>query len=707
MLSLVWSKDNDVKSKVVDAYTRLYLNPQVYKLMKTSLIPKNVIHLLWEKFAMKDPQTTQEQSKSALKLLGMLARGKHEIVKSNIEVLVSIGLGERAKDDALLVRDTCTILLTLNKNEEKVRDDKQGPLRFSSDHMAFQRLNDILVSSITSPVQGMWVPMAEEAINVVYNLAEHPDKICGHLIKNLIKKIFGEEENLDGSDANIDKAASEETPAPVSCPSYVLARFLAAAGHIALQQVVHLEASILGEIKRRERLKEDSKGEKKKNISTSTSVTQTPRTKEGASETLEDEMGLTGATAEDAEAEYIKKICDHEIVTGGNNLLSLLGSLIVAVCNNPAKYSDLQVQTAASLALSKFMLVSAEFCEKNLQLLFTILEKSRHEVIRSNTIISLGDLTPRFPNIIEPWTPNLYARLRDDSSQVRMNAMKIMTRLILNDMVKVKGQISEMATCLEDDDPRIAELAKSFFSELSKKGNAVYNILPDVISRLSDPDTGIEEAPFRNIMSYLFSFIQKDRQCESLVEKLCHRFRATRTDRQWIDLSFCLAQLSYNERSLRKLQENFACFQGTLSNDDVFGFFSTIMGKCKKMAKPEIKVVVEELELRITTCHEKGVEEEAGYERANQASAAARVLVGKVANTPANKKTRSTRGRTPASRRRRKNDSESEVVPKPQTGKKSTRKSRKKVIEFDSDDEEMMQGTWDEAFEAEKENVEV
>ena len=29
MLSLVWSKDNDVKSKVVDAYERLYLNPQV------------------------------------------------------------------------------------------------------------------------------------------------------------------------------------------------------------------------------------------------------------------------------------------------------------------------------------------------------------------------------------------------------------------------------------------------------------------------------------------------------------------------------------------------------------------------------------------------------------------------------------------------------------------------------------------------------
>ena len=28
MLSLVWSKDNDIKTKVMDAYTRLYLNPQ-------------------------------------------------------------------------------------------------------------------------------------------------------------------------------------------------------------------------------------------------------------------------------------------------------------------------------------------------------------------------------------------------------------------------------------------------------------------------------------------------------------------------------------------------------------------------------------------------------------------------------------------------------------------------------------------------------
>ena len=32
------------------------------------------------------------------------------------------------------------------------------------------------------------------------------------------------------------------------------------------------------------------------------------------------------------------------------------------------------------------------------------------------------------------------------------------------------------------------------------QGNAVYNIMPDVISRLSDPEAGVEETNFKTIM---------------------------------------------------------------------------------------------------------------------------------------------------------------------------------------------------------------
>lgn len=35
------------------------------------------------------------------------------------------------------------------------------------------------------------------------------------------------------------------------------------------------------------------------------------------------------------------------------------------------------------------------------------------------------------------------------------------------------------------------------------QGNAIYNILPDVISRLSDPDLGIAEDNFQEIMRYV------------------------------------------------------------------------------------------------------------------------------------------------------------------------------------------------------------
>jgi len=46
-----------------------------------------------------------------------------------------------------------------------------------------------------------------------------------------------------------------------------------------------------------------------------------------------------------------------------------------------------------------------------------------------------------------------------------------MTHLILKDMVKVKGQVSEMATLLIDPEEAIMGVAQNFFSELSNKAS--------------------------------------------------------------------------------------------------------------------------------------------------------------------------------------------------------------------------------------------
>lgn len=43
-------------------------------------------------------------------------------------------------------------------------------------------------------------------------------------------------------------------------------------------------------------------------------------------------------------------------------------------------------------------------------------------------------------------------------------------------------------------------MAKEFFSELAHKGNALYNVMPDIVSRLSDPEVGLPEDEFRTVL---------------------------------------------------------------------------------------------------------------------------------------------------------------------------------------------------------------
>lgn len=61
--------------------------------------------------------------------------------------------------------------------------------------------------------------------------------------------------------------------------------------------------------------------------------------------------------------------------------------------------------------------------------------------MRCNCIIALGDLAFRFPNLVEPWTEHVYARLRDESVLVRKNTVMVLTHLVLNDMMKVRSNV--------------------------------------------------------------------------------------------------------------------------------------------------------------------------------------------------------------------------------------------------------------------------
>jgi non-SMC mitotic condensation complex subunit 1 len=61
---------------------------------------------------------------------------------------------------------------------------------------------------------------------------------------------------------------------------------------------------------------------------------------------------------------------------------------------------------------------------------------------------------------------------------VRKNAVMVLSHLILNDMMKVKGHIARLALCLQDSDVRIASLAQLFFHELSRRAYKVCLLPP-------------------------------------------------------------------------------------------------------------------------------------------------------------------------------------------------------------------------------------
>ncbi|NXI35166.1 CND1 protein, partial [Galbula dea] len=639
MLPLIWSKEPGVKETVLNACRQLYLSPSgdserakaqalvhslslimvdaslgtiqcleeiVSEFVQKDEIKPAVIRLLWERFTEKSPCSSLER-RAAVMLLGMMARGKPEIIGSNLDVLVTSGLSEKASEDYRLAQDVCSAISKVASNPKSAVGKNSAPFRLPQNHMLFGCLRKTLSKGFAQP-SSHWIPFMEAAIMLIYQLAEGAEEICAHILQDCSQQALEKLQEADGQKADSEGSPSRDSGGS-SLPTFLLVHLVSLVGQVALQQVVYLEVSVSAELRRRRILREEKT--KKRSVSS----TKKRPWSTGNETTMEEELGLVGASAEDTEAELIRSICERELLDE-KHLLSVFVPLVLKICNNPGLYSDPALSAAAALALGKFCMISSEFCDSHLRLLFTMMEKSSLPPVRSNLIIAAGDLAIRFPNLVEPWTSHLYARLRDPCPGVRQTAGLVMTHLILKDMVKVKGQVSEMATLLIDPEEAIARVAQRFFSELSNKatlccvqGNAIYNLLPDIISHLSDPNCGIEEKSFQAVMRHLFSYITKDKQTESLVEKLCQRFRTAGTDRQYRDLSYCLTLLPLSERGLHKLQDNFDCFADKLQEPTVYSCFQTVLVRFRRAGgKPETKALAEELEQKLSASHSRGLD---------------------------------------------------------------------------------------------------
>eukprot|EP01103_Thecamoeba_quadrilineata_P010866 TRINITY_DN2462_c0_g1_i1.p1 TRINITY_DN2462_c0_g1~~TRINITY_DN2462_c0_g1_i1.p1 ORF type:complete len:1011 (+),score=148.98 TRINITY_DN2462_c0_g1_i1:371-3403(+) len=601
ILLLIWSRDNQIKEAVTDAFKRIIftrpnklnktesksqesveiamnmiqmttdaslaeltsLEELITILSKKNTMPPSVIQALWDIFAMKIPNCTNLESRGALIVLTMIANAKPEIIKNKISTLLQLGLNERCEIDEQVGRYTCIALQKLARNRDSFKNENESKDfegisgRLKTTHPVFERLIRLIENSQLPLSQ--WFPVSEQALNSIFTLCDNPDHIAAQIIRTLSKRL------------------TQDTTEVKNCSSD-LTKLIFTVGHVALKQLVHLEEVNIELRRRRSEKSESKRTESKKNR-----------------ETIDDEMMMDG-TAEERDDERLIKL-EQDLISC--NLLGTYSPLIIKIASSPQSFKSSMLRSAAIIALTKFMCVSSKFCETNMRLLFTILKKSNDSTIRGNIMISLGDLAIRFPNLIEPWTPSFSALLHDEDPSVRKNSLLVLTHLMLNDMIKAKILISDMAICLEDQDSRISALAKLFFHELSAKGNTIYNILPDVISRLSSEDVVCSSSSFKTIMNQLFTYIQKEKQVESLIEKLCQRFNVCKDTSQCQDIAYCLGLLNYNEKGLRKLLDMWKYYFDHLHDPTILGHFQHIANKSKKFAKPDMITTINEFHAKL------------------------------------------------------------------------------------------------------------
>ncbi|CAH8360500.1 unnamed protein product [Eruca vesicaria subsp. sativa] len=615
ILPLAFSQDKSIYEAVENAFISIYIrkNPVetakqllnlaidsnigdqaalefiVNALVSKGEISSSTTSALWDFFCFNINGTTAEQSRGALSILCMAAKSSSRIRGSHIQDIIDIGFGRWAKVEPLLARTACTAIQRLSEEDKK-------KLLLSSG----SRLFGILESLIT----GNWLPeniyyaTADKAISAIYMIHPTPEVLASTIIKKSLSTVFdvvGQDHAQNDTDENTVDFLTTVQVAKLS-------RFLFVVSHIAMNQLVYIESCV--QKIRRQKTKKDKAAAESQNTEENPGPTQ-------ENHSINAELGL--AASDDALLDTLAERAEREIVSGGSGEKNLIGDCATFLSKLCRNFSVLQkhpeLQASAMLALCRCMIIDASFCESNLQLLFTVVENAPSEVVRSNCTLSLGDLAVRFPNLLEPWTENMYARLRDASVSVRKNAVLVLSHLILNDMMKVKGHINEMAICIEDDVERISSLAKLFFHELSKKGsNPIYNLLPDILGQLSNRN--LKRESFCNVMQFLIGSIKKDKQMEALVEKLCNRFSGVTDTKQWEYISYSLSLLTFTEKGIKKLIESFKSYEHALAEDLVTENFRSIINKGKKFAKPELKACIEEFEEKVNKFHMEKKEQE-------------------------------------------------------------------------------------------------
>ena len=322
---------------------------------------------LWSNVA--SDECSNNRKAAALNVLTMCARTSPEIVRSHLGTVcgaIETALAVKRSLRRFAVPRCCALTVVCGKDDE--------PLDLN--HPVFSELAKVLHPA--APLTGRaWFPSAEQAISALYSLHPDPEHAASQVIKAFAEATF--------AGNSLDKI-----------PTAVLARFLFVLGEVSLKHLVHIERLARAFDRRAPTRQRRRRGQGEG---------------EGGDNDLAAAMG-EGAVAEDLLLDATREKAESELLAtkkgAARGLVALYAPFVVQLCSHPAVTQGPELLRGAALAaLTRFMVLDAQFCEDHLKLIFSRLKVESDKGARA-LLVALGDLAFRFPNAVEPWTEHLY-----------------------------------------------------------------------------------------------------------------------------------------------------------------------------------------------------------------------------------------------------------------------------------------------------------
>ena len=646
MLVLIMKNENSIKKKVIDAFSEIYFNDEKYtkeiqaagiihfcsqlnyseytcvdelfkNLLEQKRIHKDVFKEIW-KILIKNPKN-EIKNINAKDLNDLKAKIK-QIELESITAMRIINIASNYKPEIIRINsDSYIKKLTSILNVENNQQINWNSVKYGLEGLVkiYQTNKDPTKNCLIQIAKSLvrtygkanndWFIATKEFIDTIFKLFTEPEQMSQYLIIKLSMPFFAtndEEQNKETKDKfktqNIYPQAPSElsssingeyTPNKVSSSFNTmtplkLAQLIFVVGHIALNMIIYgenLEATIKKKFNQKEKNKNTLSNKKKNNKDN----------KDNEDNEKDDINNIVGGQeAEvDLSISLIHKIIDEDLLV--NNLISKYVPMITAIakstlkCKSEELESNMLLYKSAIMSYCKLMLINQDFCKNNISFIFDLLNNETiPSDLKLNVCLSFGDLVNRFPNIMITEVNKFFEGLHSPHKEVVKYTLTVISHLVLNDMLKLKGEVVDICMLLDHKDPSIRIHVQTFFNEINNKGNnVIYNIIPKALARLSNEFKSLDYAKFKTIAITLLKYVDKEKHIEGLMDKLFVKLKNSTDIIEWRNNTFVLSELNYNtEKILTKFLQSYSDIRDKNDdNQDVKENLARIFSKLEKI----------------------------------------------------------------------------------------------------------------------------